>query len=245
MTKYKKFYEIENNKYYLLPFGDELHLATENVLTYHKRFLGFMFKKQITQGLKLLELTAPLLILFQEIINADTDVVDEQFPDMTTYKKIDNVELRKRMEHIYSDALEESIKEMRDDFKSWLSQLAEDNPNMSEEELIAIEETNKARLEDNIRYVKDNSPVNNIQFKWKTGDNLAIKKLLENNMEYLYTQKIGSNYKITYLYDLDVFGTVSVYKIHCVKDTIKTIETFIYNRELLQEMFAYIENNKL
>lgn len=245
MTKYKKFYEIENNKYYLLPFGDELHLATETVLTYHKRFLGFMFKRQITQGLKLLELTAPLLILFQEIINADTDVVDEQFPDMTTYKKIDNVELRKRMEHIYKDALEESIKEMRDDFKSWLSQLAEDNPNMSEDELIAIEETNKARLEDNIRYVKDNSPVNNIQFKWKTGDNLAIKKLLENNMEYLYTQKIGSNYKITYLYDLDVFGTVSVYKIHCVKDTIKTIETFIYNRELLQEMFAYIENNKL
>lgn len=243
--KYKKFYEIENNKYYLLPFDNELHLGTENVLTINKRFLWFNYKKEFSQGFKLLEITAPLLILFQEIINADVDKVDEQFPDMTTYKKINNIELRKTIEETYKSALDETIKEMREDFESWLSHLAEDHPNITEEELIAIEDANKARLEDNIMHVKDNSPANNLQFKWKTGDNQAIKKMLENNMEYLYSQKIGSNYKITYLYDLDIFGTVTIYKIHCVKEVIKSIETFIYNRELLQEMFAYIENHKL
>lgn len=245
MKKYKKFYEIENNRYYLLPFDNELHLGTENVLKVNKRFLGFTLKREISQGFKLLEISAPLLILFQEIISANVDKLDEQFPDMTTYVKVDNVALRKEIEDAYKKALDETVFEMRDEFEMWLADLAIEQPKMSEEEFMAIEEANKERLEENIRHVKDNSPINFLQFKWKTGDNSAIKKLLEDNKEYLYTQKIGSNYKITYLYDLDIFGTVTIYKIHCVKDTIKSIETFIYNRELLQEMFAYIENHRL
>lgn len=243
--KYKKFYEIENNRYYLLPFDNELHLGTENILRVNRKFLGFTFKREISQGFKLLEISAPLLILFQEIINANVDKLDEQFPDMTTYVKIDNVALRKSIEETYKTALDETIEEMRKDFQKWLNNLAAEQPQISEEELMAIEEANKERLEENIRHIKDNSPVNFLQFKWKTGDNAAIKKMLDDNMEYLYSQKIGSNYKITYLYDLDIFGTITIYKIHCVKETIKTIETFIYNRELLQEMFAYIENHKL
>ncbi|MBR6113522.1 MAG: hypothetical protein IKP79_03325, partial [Bacilli bacterium] len=72
-----------------------------------------------------------------------------------------------------------------------------------------------------------------------------IKKFLNENFEYLYTQRIGSNYKITYLYDLDIFGTITIYKIHTVKNVVKTIETFIYNREIIQEMLAYIVNHNM
>ena len=52
-------------------------------------------------------------------------------------------------------------------------------------------------------------------------------------------------YKIYYLYEVDVFGVVTIYKIHCVKNIIKTIETFIYNREIIQEMMSCMVNNNL
>ena len=99
--RYIKFYETGNNKYYLLPFSDELHLVTESVMPIQKKFLFFKKKKDLVQGIKLLELTAPISMLFQEIINADIDVKDEEFPDMTTYKKVDNIKMRKTLEEYY------------------------------------------------------------------------------------------------------------------------------------------------
>ena len=69
--------------------------------------------------------------------------------------------------------------------------------------------------------------------------------MIDTNLEFLYTQKIGSNLEITYLYDLDCFGTLTIYKVQNVKKTLKSVETFIYNKEIIEELIAYIENNKL
>lgn len=238
---YKKFYELENNKYYLLKFDNELHIATENVL----RLGGKYIKKELTQSFKLLELTPPLLFLFQELINCDVDKVDEEFKDMTTYKKIDNLKLRKNIEKNYMDITNGVIDQIRSEFEDWLGEFALNNPNVSDEEFAKIEEINRARIENEIETIKDQSPINFLDFKYKPGDNLIIKKFLNENFEYLYTQRIGSNYKITYLYDLDIFGTITIYKIHTVKNVVKTIETFIYNREIIQEMLAYIVNHNM
>ena len=164
---------------------------------------------------------------------------------MTTYKKVDNLKLRTTLEQYYIDAMNDKIELMKVEFEEWLAQIKESMPNATEETLRNIESTNRQRLEKNIITVKENSPLNHLYFKWKTGDNLIVKKMLDNNMEYLYTQKIGSNYKIHYVYDLDIFGVVTIYKIHCVKDTVKTIETFIYNREIIQELVACMANNNL
>ena len=243
--RYIKFFETGNNRYYLLPFSDELHIVTESILPIEKKFLFFKKKKDLVQGIKLLELTAPISMLFQEIINADIDTKDEEFPDMTTYKKVNNVEIRKTLEEYYKDALDIRVGEMENEFNNWLEDIRENLTNLDEKELKQIENTNRKRLEQNIMSVKEHSPLNFMSFKWKTGENLVIKRMLDNNMEFLYAQKIGSNYKIYYLYDLDVFGTVTIYKIHCVKDTIKTIETFIYNREIIQELMACMVNNNL
>ena len=37
--RYIKFYETGNNKYYLLPFSDELHVVTESIMPIQKKFL--------------------------------------------------------------------------------------------------------------------------------------------------------------------------------------------------------------
>ena len=243
--RYIKFFETGNNKYYLLPFSDELHIVTESILPIEKKFLFFKKKKDLVQGIKLLELTAPISMLFQEIINADIDTKDEEFPDMTTYKKVNNLEIRKTLEEYYKDALDVRVGEMENEFNNWLEDIRENLTNLDEKELKQIENTNRKRLEQNIMAVKEHSPLNFMSFKWKTGENLVIKRMLDNNMEFLYSQKIGSNYKIYYLYELDVFGVVTIYKIHCVKDIIKTIETFIYNREIIQELMDCMVNNNL
>ena len=134
---------------------------------------------------------------------------------------------------------------MRNEFEEWLDNTISSTPNITIAEVEKLEKTNRERLEQNIIAVKEHSPLNFINFKWKSGENLIIKKMLDNNMEFLYTQKIGSNYKIYYLYDLDVFGVVTIYKVHCVKDIVKTIETFIYDREIIQELVACMANNNL
>ena len=243
--RYIKFHEVGNNKYYLLPFSDELHIVTESVLPIQKKFLFFKKKKDLVQGIKLLELTAPISMLFQEVISADVDTKDEEFPDMTTYKKVDNLKMRKTLEEYYMSALNERIEQMEADFDSWLEGIRETMNNLDESELNKIENANRKRLEQNIDAVKSHSPLNFMSFKWKSGENLVIKRMLDSNLEFLYSQKIGSNYKIYYLYEVDIFGVVTIYKIHCVKDIIKTMETFIYNREVIQEMMSCMINNNL
>lgn len=243
--RYIKFHEVGNNKYYLLPFSDELHIVTESILPIQKKFLFFKKKKDLVQGIKLLELTAPISMLLQEVISADVDTKDEEFPDMTTYKKVDNLKMRKTLEEDYMSALNEKIEQMEADFDSWLEDIRETMNNLDESELNKIENANRKRLEQNIDAVKSHSPLNFMSFKWKSGENLVIKRMLDSNLEFLYSQKIGSNYKIYYLYEVDVFGVVTIYKIHCVKDIIKTMETFIYNREVIQEMMSCMINNNL
>lgn len=243
--RYIKFHEVGNNKYYLLPFSDELHIVTESILPIQKKFLFFKKKKDLVQGIKLLELTAPISMLLQEVISADVDTKDEEFPDMTTYKKVDNLKMRKTLEEYYMSALNERIEQMEADFDSWLEDIRETMNNLDESELNKIENANRKRLEQNIDAVKSHSPLNFMSFKWKSGENLVIKRMLDSNLEFLYSQKIGSNYKIYYLYEVDIFGVVTIYKIHCVKDIIKTMETFIYNREVIQEMMSCMINNNL
>ncbi len=243
--RYIKFYDTGINNYYLLPVQDEIHIVTESLLPIQKKFLFFKKNKDLVQGIKLLELTAPLSMLFQEVISTDVEKEDEDFPDMTTYKKIDNISLRSNIENAYKKTLDMKIFEMKDEFEMWLADLATKNPNMSEEDFNKIEKTNRTRLEENIKAVKEHSPLNFLSFKWKTGENLIVKKMLDNNMEFLYSQKIGSNYKIYYLYEVDMFGVITIYKIHCLKNIVKTIETFIYNREIIQELIACMANNNL
>ena len=199
--RFIKFYEVGQNNYYLLPFDDELHIATESFVEIPKRkFLWFKKQEKITQGLKMLQITSPILSLFQRVIDLELDKEDKDFPDMSTYKKLNNLELRKSIEKSYLDAINTQVQEMRDNFEVWKDNFILENKAISEEEQENIIKVSEQRLEENIKIIKSGNIINSIDFKFKTGDNVIIKKMLDNNMEFLYAQKIGSGYKIYYLY---------------------------------------------
>lgn len=241
--RFKKFYEVGQNRYYLLQFDDELHIATESFLPL-KKFLWF--NREITQGFKLLQLTGPLSMLFSEILNAEIETTDTEFPDMNTYKKVDNKALRIQIEDSYKSVLNEQIEIMKKAFSDWVDNfLLNEGSKYDEKSKKDIIETNRQRLNRNISAIKESNILSSLSFKWTTGENLIIKKLLDNDIDFLYSQSIGSNYKIYYLYDLDIYGTITIYKIHCVKNILKNVETFIYNRDIIQEMVTYIANHDM
>lgn len=246
LKDYNKFYEVGDNRYYVLIYDDELYVATESFVPMEKKFLFFKWKKDLTQGLKLLQLTPPIMKLFENIIDCNIDILDEDFKDMTTYEKVNNVDLRKEIESLYKLSLDMSIDEVTKSFESWKDDFILDNKKLSDEEVEEIIKTNEERLNNVISNIKETNILNSLSFKWNTGENTVVKKMLDTkNIEFLYSQKIGSSYKIYYLYDLDEFGTVTIYKAHCVNETLKSIESFVYNRELIQELTAFIVNNEL
>ena len=68
MKYYKKFYEVENNKYYILEADDELYVATESFLKIGKKKFSNKYE-ELVQGFKLLELSAPIAVLFNLILD--------------------------------------------------------------------------------------------------------------------------------------------------------------------------------
>lgn len=242
--KFKKFYEVGSNKYYIFSFDRELYLGTESEFCVPRKI--FKTPKYLTQNFKMLQLTTPILMLFTNILDMSIDKVDKDFPDMTTYKKLDNLALRKDIETIYKQSLDDEIESCKKDFDNWIDNIIEDE-SKTDEEKNKIIETNKKRLDDIIYNIKTHNVLNTLKFKVprNTNENPVVRKMIDTNLEFLYTQKIGSNLEITYLYDLDCFGTLTIYKIQNVRKTLKSVETFIYNKEIIEELIAYIENNKL
>lgn len=244
--RFKKFYELGSNKYYTLSVDNELFLVTETVLEQPKKF--GLFKRELTQGVKMLELTPSISFLFDAILNNEIDKKDEDFEDMTTYKKIDNIELRKNIEETYKLTMNATENQIRSDFEEWKDNfILENSEGLSEEKLNDFLKIQENRIEEIIEQYRVHDPLTSLSFKKPSGtsDNPIIKKMLNENFEFLYSQKIGSGLIISYLYDLDIFGTVTIYKVQRVRGVIKSIETFIYDKKLIEELFVHIFNNNL
>lgn len=244
--RFKKFYEVGNNRYYVLPFDGELYLGTEDFLEIPRKFLKK--PKELTQTLKLLELSAPILILFNSVIDTKVDEIDDEFKDMCTYEKVDNAKLRKDIRDSYETALELEVNAIYDDFNNWCENFAKDSVGkFTEQEIEDTIKANELRVEEIVNNFKklhiSNSISTNIPNKKVEND--VVKKMITNGLEFIYSHQMTSTMKIYYLYDLDKFGTITIYKVICVKEHIKSINSFIYNRELIQELLAFIENNKL
>lgn len=244
--RFKKFYEVGNNRYYVLPFDGELYLGTEDFLEIPRKF--FKKPKELTQTLKLLELSAPILILFNSVIDTKVDEIDDEFKDMCTYEKVDNAKLRKSIKENYETALKIEIDKIREDFNKWCVDFTENSVGkFTEEEIENTLKVNEIRIEKIIEQFKQVHISNLISTNIpnKKSENDVVKKMITNGLEFICSHQINSTMKIYYLYDLDKFGTITIYKVVCVKEHIKSINSFIYNRELIQELLVYIANNKL
>ena len=244
--RFKKFYEVGNNKYYVLPFDEELYLGTENFLEIPRKF--FKKPKEMTQTLKLLELSVPILILFNSVLDTKVDEIDDEFKDMCTYEKVDNTKLRRDIRESYDIVLEQDVNTIYDDFNKWCENFAKDSVNkFTEKEIEDTIKANELRVEEIVKNFKQlhiSSSINT-NIPNKKIENDVVKKMITNGLEFIYSHQVNSTMKIYYLYDLDKFGTITIYKVVCVKEHIKSINSFVYDRQLIQELLAFIENNKL
>lgn len=244
-NKFNEFYKVGDNSYSLLVFNGDLFIGTTSYLSIPK---AFKRKNKINQGFKVLELSAPIGILFDYLTNAELIEEDKEFPDMNKYAKFDNKELRKFIKNAYDTTLENEINYALNDFNTWCNNFREENAGvLPPEEIEKIISRNRQMVLSNIDIVKKEHKETTPIFK---EPRITESKDLYNftqmeHLEFLYTQKVGSNLKLNYFYDLDDFGVITIYKVQTVKGFVKSIETFIYNRDIIQKLVDYMIKNKI
>ena len=234
---YKKFYEVGNNRYYGITADDENFIATETFIKIGtKRFSKK--PKFLTEGLKLLKITIPTVILFAEMLKLEKDVKIE---DLQTYKIPSSKDITKLIKDAYNASNEESIIELN----NWYNEICEqikNNNELNSEQKASLKKTYKERKDRAAQNIKANAEISPISLKRpQRGQISIIDKMLDENCAFLYSERITGFVTEYYLYDLDRFGTLTIYKITTVKDVVKSIDTFIYNLDVIDEYMNMLE----
>lgn len=134
---YLKVAEEGNNNYYILYIDDTFFIATESVVRYNK-------SKELSQGLKLMPLYAPVMMLFMEMLNVEK--IDEKtIEGLGTeefFEKINVKKVREKIAKLTSTVTEESIFDYTTEIKSFsLRRFIDEN----EYEVLAIESNSAYR----------------------------------------------------------------------------------------------------
>ena len=219
MEHYKKFYEIGVNRYYTINVDDEMYIGTESFLNLGKKKL-FRKQKELNMGFKLLKFSAPIAQLFNAMDNLKpTKKQKYNHEDMITYEHIDNKKLKEDIKQSY-------FKVINDETQNMLKQQA-DLLNEGKTELAAS-------CEAYIEKLKNIDPLNGIVLGAPTHTGcMILRTMLREGLEHLYTEPVNAFTKNVYLYEQDCFGTLTIYRLITVKGVVKTIDTFIYDREVI------------
>lgn len=226
MKNYKQFYEIDNNRYYTITADDELYLGTESFLKIGKKKL-FRKQKTLTTGFKLLKMSAPISILFNTLDSVEPSKLQPyDGDDMVVYDKIDNFKLKEDIKKAYTQVIDDEIKSL-------------------EQQGIELIEDGKIDLAKPLqKYIEDLKKVNPLKGidleEPKHTAGLIIKYMLKSNLEHLYTEDVTAFAKDVYLYEQDCFGTLTIYRVKTIKNVVKTIDTFIYDKELIGNLLKTI-----
>ena len=221
MEHYKKFYEIGNNRYYTIVADDETYIASESFLKIGKSG-KFKKQKELNTGFKVLKFSPCIAQLFNFLNNLEPRKKQKyNSDDLVLYKHIDNKELKISIEAAYNEVINNEIK--------------------TAEELHAnfIENNKIKEAESCEKYIHDLKLMNPMKSSGVDIDNPEytsnniIKTMLREGLEHLYSEKVNSFANNVYLYDQDEFGTLTIYRIIVVKNVVKTIDTFIYDKELI------------
>lgn len=219
MKHYNKFYEVGNNRYYTIVADDEMYIGTESFLNVGKKRL---FKKQnsLTMGFKLLKFSSPIAQLFIALDKLEPNKKQRyDSDDLITYNHIDNKKLKEDIKQAYLQVINDAIDEML----------------QQKTELIAKGKIESVKSCDKyIEDLKNIDPMNGIDLETPehTGC-MMIKTMLRDCLEHLYTERVNAFTKNVYLYEQDCFGTLTIYKIITVKNVVKTIDTFIYDKKVI------------
>lgn len=221
MRHYNEFYEIGYNKYYTIVVDDEMYIATESFIPLGKKNI-FGKQKKLIQGLKLLKFSSPIAHLFNALNNLEAKK-DQRYDDrenLVVYKHIDNKKLKEDIKNSYLQVYNEEI----------------ENITKQRDEFIAQGKTELVdKCNDYLRQLENLDLMNGIDLESpKDSGCMIIKTMIREGLEHLFTERVNSFTNNVYLYEQDEFSTVRIYRIITVKNIVKTIDTFIYDKKLVE-----------
>lgn len=222
MKHYKKFYEVGNNRYYTIVADDEMYIASESFLQLGKKKL-FRKQKYLNTGFKLLKFSAPIAQLFNALNNLEPSKKQRyDSDDLVIYEHIDNKKLKEDIKNSYLQVYNEEI----------------ENISKQRDEFIAQGKTELAdKCNDYLKQLENLDLMNGIELESPdhTSCNI-IRTMLRDGLEHLFTERVNAFTKNVYLYEQDEFGTLTIYKIITIKNVAKTIDTFIYDKKLVESL---------
>ena len=220
MKHYKKFYEIGNNRYYTIVADDEMYIANESFLKVKTKKL-FRKEKELNTGFKVLKFSPAIAKLFNELANLKPKKNQRyDADDLIIYKHINNRKLKESIEKAYTEVIDNTIKEILNLQNKYI---AEGNTKLADS------------CADYLQKLKHVDPLEGIDLvsPEHTACNI-IKTMLKNGLEHLYTERVNAFTNNVYLYEQDEFGTLTIYKIITIKNVVKDINTFIYDKNLVE-----------
>ena len=220
MKHYKKFYEVGSNKYYTIVADDEMYIASQSFLNIGKKRL-FGRQKELNTGFKLLKFSAPIAQLFNALNNLNLSENQRyDSDDLVIYDHIDNKALKSAIKHAYKQAIQDEIACVENQLKLFLDSNNEEAAKKCESYLLELKKLN---------------PMTGIDLTTPEHTSWTIvKTMLREGLEHLYTERVNAFSKNIYLYEQDEFGTLTIYKIFMIKNVVKSIDTFIYDKKLVE-----------
>lgn len=231
MKYYNKFYEVGNNKYYTIRADDEDFIATESFVNLGKRNI-FGKQKTLTQGLKLLKLTAPLAVLFDCIQKAPENSKQKyESEDLTTYVIPKNKTIINEIKNTYDVFKTMQLNEIDENLEEVINLL---KGRYEGEDLEAKINHYTKKSEGLKQHIKESNPLS--KYDLNTPEHTAgniIRTMLREGLNHLYTEKITNFLSQSILYECDEFGTLTIYRVSTIMNVVKGIETFKYDRNVL------------
>ena len=222
MKHYKKFYEIGNNRYYTIVADDEMYIASESFLQLGKKKL-FRKQKYLNTGFKLLKFSSPIAQLFNALDNLEPSKKQRyDSDDLVIYEHIDNKKLKEDIKNSYLQVYNEEIENItkqRDEF------IAQGKTELVDKCNDYLKQLENLDLMDGI----------DLEIPEHTGC-MIIKTMLREGLEHLFTERVNAFTNNVYLYEQDEFGTLTIYRVITVKNVVKTIDTFIYDKKLVESL---------
>ena len=220
MKHYKKFYEIGNNRYYTIVADDEMYIGTESFLQLGKKRI-FRKPKELNTGFKLLKFSSPIAQLFLSLDNLEPNEKQKyDSDDLITYNHIDNKKLKNDIKLSYMQVIQDEIFNME---KQALELFEDGKTQEAQNCKIYIEDLRKLDPMDGL----------DLETPEYTGC-MIIKTMLREGLEHLFTERVNAFTNNVYLYEQDEFGTLTIYRLITVKNVVKTIDTFIYDKKLVE-----------
>jgi len=220
MKHYKKFYEIGNNRYYTIVADDEMFIASESFLKLGKKRL-FRKEKELNTGFKLLKFSSPIAQLFNALDNLEPSKKQRYDTDeLVIYNHIDNKKLKEDIKNAYLQVYNDEIANVNQQMTDFITQ---GKGELAEQCKKYLEKLKSVDLMDGI----------DLETPEHSGC-MIIKTMLREGLEHLFTERVNAFTKNVYLYEQDEFGTLTIYRLITIKNVVKTIDTFIYDKKLIE-----------